>query len=1040
MIEPGQEVYPTGIDEEFEHRIIFEPEITLPDEEVYLSDFPGVLYENNGIHLKNGYRFLLLTLNPVQHEAGKLAYYDEMTVTIELKPGSAIKNFRGGDVEDILGFDFVNPGDIDTYPKVEKRDGESYEYVIITTEEYRDVFQRLADWKSTRGSIRFPLNISATAEPNNITGYVNYLNGSIGGGFNIFLDSLSTKVVLLENITSNSSYWYDGLWGDGGDINIFNDTQCQIRNFVKMAYSNWGTEYVLLGGDADEPIIPCRKMQTKFACDMYYGCLDGNWDNDSDGIFGEDPLNSVGEEADFFAEVYIGRAPVDSLTEANNFVNKTIAYEQSTTQDEGYLKNSLMMGNTLDLITEGGTALDAVTEIIPQFSHERIYTRDGTKNKSRMIEIMNEGVHIVNYDGHSSPNGFYGINQNDVKDLINDEYFLIYSTGCDTGKFDNNDAIGETFVTSSGGAFAFIGNSKKGWYSPGSINGHSRILHRSFFNVLTQTTHLGKALQYSKEQVSIGYLRYGYRLNILGDPETQLKINITTPTAHFTTPISEGEYLVFPPTHSGIIEINGTAKRGDAPGSTFKNFTVEYGMGLDPQNWSTLGIVLYNNGMAEIDNGLLTAWDTTLVDEGPITLRLTVNDNDGQIGRDWIRLFIANTPSVHNINKNKNYTSIQAAVDDANRGDTLLLGNRTYYENVRIKKKIFDGNNTISLIGEDREGVIIDGCGIRNVVEIYEFGVNLHNITITNSGNRGGCNAGIIIYRSKYHNISKINIMNNTIGILVDTGERNIIKDCDIFSNDLGITVNEQSIDNLIYNNFFNNTNNALDKGNNIWNISKTLGTNIIGGPYLGGNFWSDSIGDDVDGDGIGETPYDIPPNGINIDQLPLWKLKPASIISLRSGKDHAGTMYWIDLNSFPLIEPRLGGVELIEFNLSCSVSLVSASVECLLNDEYDPAISVTYVDQDTIRVYFDPPLPDQDVSLITLGGNASGSCYVRVLTGEIYYNGIITIDDTIPIIERFGQMVTASNFRYDINTDGSITTADYTSVKQRLGNMCPYI
>ncbi len=83
------------------------------------------------------------------------------------------------------------------------------------------------------------------------------------------------------------------------------------------------------------------------------------------------------------------------------------------------------------------------------------------------------------------------------------------------------------------------------------------------------------------------------------------------------------------------------------------------------------------------------------------------------------------------------------------------------------------------------------------------------------------------------------------------------------------------SSNNLIYDNYFNNTNNAFDDGNNTWNISKTAGMNIIGGLYLGGNYWSDYAGEDLDSDWLGDTllPYNSSGNIQNGgDYLPLVK------------------------------------------------------------------------------------------------------------------------------------------------------------------------
>ena len=120
----------------------------------------------------------------------------------------------------------------------------------------------------------------------------------------------------------------------------------------------------------------------------------------------------------------------------------------------------------------------------------------------------------------------------DVDNLTNTEYCLVYTWACWTNAFDQTtDCIGEHFLYTKHGAFAYIGNSRYGWYyNNGDASGPSHDFELEFYDALIDENiaRVGQALQDSKEEFSgslSGYHRWiYYALNLQGDPSTLLRI------------------------------------------------------------------------------------------------------------------------------------------------------------------------------------------------------------------------------------------------------------------------------------------------------------------------------------------------------------------------------------------------------------------------------------------------------------------------------------------------------------------------------------
>lgn len=636
LIKPGEKPQKIGEEEELPTSLEF-------DQTIYSSNenYPKVLSSDPVIQGFRGFQIMILNLYPMQYipTQKKVLYYESIEVIVTTVYSGTISGLYRGLPEDkeIVKKIVDNPSVADSYKYINRRgseneirplsltnSSESFDYVIITNDALASTFWLLADQKNTSG--------------------------------------IQTTVVKIEDITSDPDY--NGT-----------DTQEKVRNFIKDAYINWSISYVLLGGD--DEIIPHRgcygyvfsisgpEEDLDIPTDLYYGGLDGNWNNDGDSIYGE--MNSSnggggtsGEEADLFAEVFVGRAPVNTLAEVQTFVDKVIFFEANPRPKHVMLHGEEdINGNHIEKVKNntGGYAALGVEYYIPSiYNITRLYEAEGHAITKAIwtAEIANNTL-FINHGGHGQVNsyeikgeGFISYTKSDAASVINSYYPIHLSIACYSGSFDgrkddntyvaDNDCIAEKYITNSnGGMVACILNSRYGWFVFGDVTAYSGELDNEFYNQLFNNNEMriGKTMQKAKEVYASDALTHTtyrwvyYEWNLLGDP----------------TMLIFGQDSILPIADAGPDNATGTDQPIMLDGS---NSTDDSGY-LAWYNW-TFGDGNYFNGSGPInakvvheytDPGIYNVtlnvsdawgnWDTdnctiTVWDGTPPTTNLTISD------------------------------------------------------------------------------------------------------------------------------------------------------------------------------------------------------------------------------------------------------------------------------------------------------------------------------------------------------------------------------------------------------------------------------
>ena len=289
---------------------------TPPDSTVYSADHP---YPSQSVQLTasgsmRGYRIVSLLVYPLQYIPAEkrlifhrkisfaIDYTAESTTTIRpLRQSRASRSrferiMRGAILNSNDLPIYTSPSPLQVYPSIEEvriggfqpeplpsLEGSAVDYLIVTNDEMKSAFELLADWKTGKG----------------VPAVVKTMNE-------------------IKAVTPNGA-----------------DDAETLRYFLTEAYQKWGVTWVLLGGDVS--VIPVRYVRLNAGetaiSDQYYAALDGNWNADGDGFWGEYPNDKV----DLYADLFLGRAPVETLAETENFVNKTLEYERGLGEHQNKL-------------------------------------------------------------------------------------------------------------------------------------------------------------------------------------------------------------------------------------------------------------------------------------------------------------------------------------------------------------------------------------------------------------------------------------------------------------------------------------------------------------------------------------------------------------------------------------------------------------------------------------------------------------------------------------------------------------------------------
>jgi hypothetical protein len=329
-----------------------------------------------------------------------------------------------------------------------------------------------------------------------------------------------------------------------------NDLAQSIRSFLTRARTLWGTEWVLLGGDHES--IPLRTALVLFSepeeipSDAYYADLDGTWDGNGNGIYGE-----VADGLDMEPDLAVGRMPVTNRAETEAQVAKGLRYRRAPPlappSKHLYLAEVLFPRDWTpgqQVQVDGSWQAESLRVRTPACVSIDRYYENHTKyagsiplTKAAALAALSRGYGVVQHIGHGSRSqisvGSELLTLGDLTTLSSgDSAALWISQNCASAAVDFDCFAEGLLRKTAGGAIAYVGATRDAW------PGVSEVVAETVTDVAVPKAGKGRSLGEAVNAARRAILpaatgetpqRWGYFETILlGDP--QMKVWRCTPS------------------------------------------------------------------------------------------------------------------------------------------------------------------------------------------------------------------------------------------------------------------------------------------------------------------------------------------------------------------------------------------------------------------------------------------------------------------------------------------------------------------------------